>query len=68
MTGSDLYTLIYELSAISREMEGIKARDGFSLTELYPISGYKIEQIRNICNRACTMINSVDFVPNCPHQ
>lgn len=67
MTGSELFLLIHGLSSISEQMNNIAARDGFSLTEEYPIRGYTVEQIWNMCRRACSIINSVDFEPNHPH-
>lgn len=68
MTGNELFLLIRGLNSISEQMTDITDKEGFSLTEEYPIRGYTVEQIRNMCSRACAMINSVDFVPNCPHQ
>ena len=64
MAGADLFLFIQVLNDVSERMERILDRDGFLVNGEYPISGYTVEEIRNMCNQTLEIINSTDFVPN----
>lgn len=61
ITGEGLFSLIRGLNDISEEMERIIAMSEFRVTNEYSISGYRVQDIKEHCEKAEKLISQAVY-------